>query len=267
MIKKDNIYIYKTTNLINGKIYIGQHASNNKKDIYLGSGTYILKAIKKYGKENFKKEILYNSIPCRYHLDLKEQEYINKFNSLVPNGYNISIGGNGSIGFTHSDETKRKLSEMQMGRIPWNKGVKSNTIPWNKGLKYKQKKFDKTYFQTIEFKERMKLANTGKIMSEETRNKISNTLKGKIFSEETKQKLKESFANLELIECPFCKKQGKPGIMKRWHFVYCKENPDRLEYKEQKKPTKIECPYCGFIGGSNIMHRFHMENCKYNKNN
>ena len=48
--------IYKTTNLINGKIYIGQDSKNNPK--YLGSGVIFLKAIKKYGKENFVKETL-----------------------------------------------------------------------------------------------------------------------------------------------------------------------------------------------------------------
>lgn len=48
--------IYITTNLINGKQYIGKDARNNPK--YLGSGTYLIKSIKKYGKENFKKEII-----------------------------------------------------------------------------------------------------------------------------------------------------------------------------------------------------------------
>jgi hypothetical protein len=50
--------IYKTTNLINNKIYVGQHSVIEKNDVYLGSGFLLKKAIKKYGKENFKKEIL-----------------------------------------------------------------------------------------------------------------------------------------------------------------------------------------------------------------
>lgn len=53
-------YIYMTTNLINGKKYIGKH-KGELNDSYLGSGTLLLRAIKKYGKENFKKEILYIS--------------------------------------------------------------------------------------------------------------------------------------------------------------------------------------------------------------
>jgi len=55
--KKYN-FVYKTTNLINKKIYVGVHSTDNLDDGYLGSGKRLLLAIRKYGKENFKREII-----------------------------------------------------------------------------------------------------------------------------------------------------------------------------------------------------------------
>ena len=79
--------IYKTINLINGKIYVGQDYNN--RDNYLGSGKIILKAIKKYKKENFKKEIL-EECNSQEELDEKEKYWILKLDSTNPNiGYNI----------------------------------------------------------------------------------------------------------------------------------------------------------------------------------
>jgi len=74
-----DMVVYKTINLINGKIYIGQDSKNNPK--YLGSGVLIKKAIIKYGKENFRKEILEF---CNTHKELSNQEtyWINKLNAI-----------------------------------------------------------------------------------------------------------------------------------------------------------------------------------------
>jgi hypothetical protein len=86
-------YIYKTTNLINGKIYIGQHITDKFEPKYLGSGLKIIKAIKKYGKENFKVELLHESKNLQ-RLDSAEIFYIEEYEATNPKiGYNILIGG------------------------------------------------------------------------------------------------------------------------------------------------------------------------------
>lgn len=91
-------YIYLTTNLINGKKYIGQH-KGKPNDKYFGSGTTILKALKKYGKENFQKEILCYC-NTREEADEQEKYYIAKFNAVEDeNFYNNSEGGTGGDGF------------------------------------------------------------------------------------------------------------------------------------------------------------------------
>ena len=84
--------IYKVTNLINKKFYIGQEKNFNPS--YLGSGILISKAIKKYGIENFIKEILENGISTKQILDEREIFWI-EFLDAKNFGYNIASGGQG----------------------------------------------------------------------------------------------------------------------------------------------------------------------------
>ncbi len=83
--------IYKTTNLINGKYYIGKDEKNNSN--YLGSGKILKNSIKKYGKENFKKEIL-EFCKTKNELNEKEKYWIETL-SATTFGYNITEGGTG----------------------------------------------------------------------------------------------------------------------------------------------------------------------------
>ena len=84
--------IYKITNLINNKIYIGQHVTTNINDDYMGSGDHIKNAIKKYGIENFKKEIIAECYSFDEMNDL-EGELVNQDFVNNPNTYNHAIGG------------------------------------------------------------------------------------------------------------------------------------------------------------------------------
>jgi len=93
------LQVYKITNLINGKIYIGQDSHDNPK--YLGSGVLIKRAIKKYGKENFQKEII-NQCNSKKEMDQLEIYWINYYNTFSPKGYNIHVGGTGGDTFSNN---------------------------------------------------------------------------------------------------------------------------------------------------------------------
>ena len=137
-------FIYKTTNCVNGKIYVGKHEFSKDKRLnssYLGSGVALKKAIIKYGKENFKREILKLCFTIN-QLNGYETYYIIKLKSMDSSvGYNMMLGGvgfrsginnpcynnpnaNPFYGKKHTQETKNIISKKNKGKIPPNKGKK-----------------------------------------------------------------------------------------------------------------------------------------------
>ena len=128
--------IYKTINLLNGKFYIGKHQTENIHDLYYGSGSLIKSAISKYGKKNFKKEILF-VFDNELEMNEKEKELVNEELINQINTYNVGIGGEGGPHFkgkkhsidniekmianrqdySHSIETREKFSELNKNRI------------------------------------------------------------------------------------------------------------------------------------------------------
>jgi len=88
-------YIYKTTNLVNNKIYIGIHKSDNiKNDNYIGSGKELKRAIDAFGEDNFKRQILfeYNNKKVAYKMEAKivDEEFVQRTDT-----YNMATGGEG----------------------------------------------------------------------------------------------------------------------------------------------------------------------------
>jgi group I intron endonuclease len=117
--------IYKLTSP-SGKIYIGQttNLKDRKRCLYntnkYYSGHKLDNAIKKYGIENFKYEIIAqveieDKLLLREHLDILEKQYIEKFDSYN-NGYNMTLGGSGSTGCFQTEESKKKISQKAKGR-------------------------------------------------------------------------------------------------------------------------------------------------------
>ena len=110
--------IYRTTNTINGRYYIGKRKSEHPDaGSYLGSGKALKVAIKKYGKEAFTKEILHQCTSFDEMNEL-EKQLVNEAVLLDPLSYNMKIGGTGGRGrgWTHSQETRDKISASGVGR-------------------------------------------------------------------------------------------------------------------------------------------------------
>lgn len=179
--------IYITRNLINDKIYIGQHTTLNIDDGYLGSGNLIKQAVKKYGKKNFKVRFC---CFCKNQEQLDDQEkfWIQYFDS-IDNGYNLSEGGYsviGEIGRQKSIENRRR--KLKSGEI----------VVWNKGTKglYSEE-------------HRKHLSNIAKSRkhSFESNKKRSIKLKGRIVSQKTKEKSKQTKINNGTYRKPMSKVQ------------------------------------------------------------
>ena len=153
-----DMFIYKTVNLVNNKEYIGQHTTNNINDNYLGSGSILSKSIQKYGKENFKREII-EKCKSIEELNKKEIFYIKKYNTLIPNGYNIRNGGNYS---PMSESSKIKMSISKKGQNSGEKNPNFNgkiTRQFEIREKIKQSVIDR-YKNDPDYK--IKISNTSK---------------------------------------------------------------------------------------------------------
>lgn len=188
--KKYN-YVYKITNLVNGKIYIGKHSTDDLDDGYMGSGKRLHQAYKKYGLENFNKEVIdyYNS---EDELNQGEIYWIAKFNSTDQNiGYNLTYGGEGEI---PTEEVRRKLSEAHRGKKLSEEHRRKIGEFWKgKPSRYKGKHHTEEY--KMKMRELMKGVNHpmyGKHHTEESRRKISEARKDTQRSEATKKKMSES---------------------------------------------------------------------------
>lgn len=185
-------YIYRITNLINGKTYIGQHKYEELNDDYMGSGKHLISAQKKYGIENFKKEILVYNVSKKEHIDLLEKTFIASEREKVGIGncYNITDGGSGGSG-PMPEETRKKISESRKGQR-LSEDHKKKISKAEKG-KYVSEETRKKMSEAKKGKH-WKIAN-GKRLSEETKKKLSEAKKGihiKPHSEEHKRKLSET---------------------------------------------------------------------------
>lgn len=163
--------IYKATNVINGKIYIGQTVQrlhvrirdHINTALTNHSNIYFHNAIRKYGKENFEWEII-ECCDSKEELDEIEFHYIKQYNSFE-NGYNLTMGGEGSFGYTHSDKIKNKMS---------NASLRSN------------KHVNRGKHLSKEWRHNIALSNTGRKWSNKQRINFSKSRKNKFTGKDSK---------------------------------------------------------------------------------
>jgi group I intron endonuclease len=203
--------IYKTTNLINGKFYIGQDFKNDP--YYFGSGKLLKRAIEKYGIENFTKEILEECI-SQNHLNEQEKYWIKKTNAKIL-GYNIADGGQG--GNTYTEETKKRISEQFKGR---------QVSP-----------------ETVEKRKKTRAKNPEKYKLSDDRKKIiGDQHRGKTISEEQKQKSREyNKSNLKYSDLFLEKQKSENKIGEKnpmWGRNHSESTRKKMAEAHKKNPVR-----------------------------
>ena len=195
--------IYQVRNKVNGKCYRGrtvktmtarkaEHICNAKYD----NNCVFHRAIRKYGMDAFEWEEVYSDV---FERDLNglEIECIKWFGSKIPNGYNMTDGGEGSIGYKHSEEVKKKIGDISRGRKHTEeakKKISEKTKGKTRSEETKRKisvgQMGKTYSEKT--KRKMRMSHLGKTLGAKSRLKISIFNKGKIVSPETGAKISDA---------------------------------------------------------------------------
>ena len=142
--------VYKITNQIDGKIYIGTHKTKNLNDNYMGSGKYLMRAQEKYGIENFTKDILfvYDNSEQMY---AKESELVNEDFLTTENTYNLKIGGLGGFDYLNNWKDNPSHSKKHMSMMVKTKHKKMlEDENYDKEIKNKISVGVKLKFQTDE---------------------------------------------------------------------------------------------------------------------
>lgn len=182
--------LYKITNLVNDKMYIGQHVTDNIDDGYMGSGKLMKCALSKYGVENFRKEWL-GFYEDEEELNYMERVFVDETWISRPDTYNLQIGG----GLRQTEAVKLKMRLSHIGKSSWNKGLPKEMQP--------------RFGKHVSEQTRKKISTKAKISQ---RGRIHPELRGKKLSAEHKAKDREAMLgmkfwnngqiNVRAKECP-----------------------------------------------------------------
>jgi hypothetical protein len=269
MSKKYN-FVYKTTNTLNDKFYIGVHSTDNLDDGYLGSGLYLKKAIERYSTKNFKREIL-EFFPTQEEAFKREAEIVTEEFISQESNYNLSVGGKGGYNNISEDGLKRISKARKDSVVAIKNGEKvvvskkefqrdKNLVGHTKGFA-SVKDRDGNSFQISVDDERYKSGEvvpvskdsvlaisktSGKrvVVSKEEFDNNSDlvghtfgTKQSQVSNRKRSLALKGKAKPQKVVQCPYCNKSGGESNMKRWHFNSCKLSPlfDEEQHKEKAK--------------------------------
>lgn len=216
-------YMYKITNKVNGKFYIGIHKTSDLDDGYMGSGVILKKAIKKYGIENFEKTILeyFDSAELMYE---KEKQIVDQEFLQREDVYNVMRGGHGGFDYLISSGKHYNGGPQSLeAREKISNSLKEYSISSDGLKRYASHSNEMTRSNpmfSIEAKEKVSNALKQHMKTEDHKNAISKSLLGK--SKKYPSSRKSRVVEFNDVECPHCQKVGKSNIMKRWHFGNCK---------------------------------------------
>jgi len=167
-------FIYKTTNLLNGKYYYGMHSTDNLKDGYMGSGIRISYSLNKYGRENHK-QVIIEFCDSREELKKREKEIVNLNEISKENCMNLMVGGEG--GFISDEQQKNRsliANKVLNNKLKNDKEFKKK---WLKNLKEGlQKAIEEGRVNTW----KDNYSWVGKKHSEETKKKMSEKAKERV---------------------------------------------------------------------------------------
>lgn len=291
--------IYKTTNIVNQKFYIGKHKCKKLSfDGYLGSGKLLKEAIKKYGKASFIREILF-VFDTEAAASLKEAEIISKeflFEHLET-CYNLHVGGTGGRGYISQDDfgnytfNENTTSEKQKKII--SERMKNTAVyEYEDGTRIRLSKNhpdvlsnEVTAYKTkssiyIMNGEKVRLSRDDPRVLSGDAIHIFNGIKlgNGGFSNEKSLFISEDGESIVLIDKEQAMNRGLTG-MNLGTSVYVYPNGERRRLSVDhtdvvsglaksinlgRKMQSYECPHCSKVGAGNNMKRYHFDNCKFN---
>lgn len=207
------LLVYKLTNKVNGKCYIGQTSKMLKERMrkhYDSDKMLVDKAISLYGKNNFDVEVIDHAFSIE-ELYEKERYWIKYYNSLIPNGYNQCLGGKTSEGFKHRDSSKKLMSEWKRKNY-----IGDKNPFWGKHHSTEQiAKWEKERKNNPVYKENAKKATLASL--EKTRRKVRNITTNEVFSSIKEAAGKYNLKDTHISRVCRGKRKSTGGFL--WEYV------------------------------------------------